>query len=121
MKGSLLAADQVPRDREQTHGRRVVLADAHEADVGTAGTARRLDGVADDRALAHRAVAAIEQDVRGGRRLGVEVVLDVIAANLEITDLAINDADSSLLAVADMIAVDVGLMQVDAVEKDAHT
>src|SRR5262245_26095954 len=92
---------------------------AEEADVGAAGTLDRLHGVADQRALADRALAAIEQHVRRLLRLQVVVVLDVVGADLDVADLAGDNLDAALLAVADMVAVDVGLVQVDAVEEDA--
>src|SRR5437879_697882 len=92
---------------------------SQEAHVRSTGSAHRLNGVADQRAFAHGAFAAIEKNIGGFLRLQVVVVLDVVAANLNVADFAGDDFDAALLAIADVVAVNVGLMQIQAVEKDA--
>src|SRR5207247_9570996 len=46
---------------------------------------------------------------------------DVVSANLQVADLAVFDLDATLLAVADVVAVNVRLVQVDMIEEDAGT
>ena len=116
----LLAADQVARDRQQADRVRVVLADAEQR----GRSPRRgcaAPGWCCPRWSPSRTVPspAVEEHVGGGLGLRIEVVLDVVAANLQVADLAADDLDAALLAVADVVAVDVRLVQVDAVEEDA--
>src|SRR5262249_2460767 len=56
-----------------------------------------------------------------GRGFQVEVVFNVIAANLQVANLAADNLDSTLLAVTDVVAMNVRLVQVDTIKQDAHT
>jgi hypothetical protein len=56
---------------------------------------------ADDGRLADHPVAAVEEDVGRGLRLQVVVVLNVVAADLDVAHVAAGDLDAALFAVAD--------------------
>jgi hypothetical protein len=92
---------------------------ADEADVGSARTDLCLNGVAHDAALADAASCGVDPDVGGLLGVMVEVVLDVVARNVEIADLASEKLDAAALAVADVAAVDNGLVQVRVIKEDA--
>src|SRR5262249_13682470 len=113
----LLVADVVAG-----HGEQADLVDVFgpgEAQVGPAGAELRLDGGARHRAFADAPLPHVDPQVGRLLRLRVVVVLDVVARDLEVAHLAVEDLDAAALAVADVAALDDGLVQVDAVEEDA--
>src|SRR5579884_1610528 len=112
-----LVADVIVADGPQADLGGVRRAD--QAHVGAAGADLRLDGVADQARLAHAALAPDDPDVGGLPGVGVEVVLDVAAGDVQVADLALQHLDAAALAVADVAAADDRLVQVDPVQEDA--
>ena len=82
------------------------------ADVGAIGYVAVLNGTACDGDLGRGAVGAVDEDVRRGWTAGFHVGFDVAAGDLHVADLAAAAHDTPSIAIADVAADDVRLMQV---------
>ncbi len=98
----LLAADDVPGDADQARLVPHFGAVANHADVRPAGGGNRLNGVARDGHLAHAARARLDPDIGGDLCVAVEVVLDIVAGDLQVADLALPHLDATAPVVADV-------------------
>ncbi len=104
---------------------------ADDADIRAARLHGRLNGVATDGNFAYDTVGSIEPDLRATRMLsqfrwrlasspcGRIVILDVVADDLQVVNVASERLDSRDLVPTDMAAVDYGLVQVAAIEEQA--
>ena len=84
------------------------------------------DPGASARACANAADTSIEIDFRGGLAIGtrhlmaaIVVVLDVVSGNLQISNLAALNSDTTESAVTDVRTADDRLMQIDGLKVDA--
>src|SRR5687768_13935304 len=118
MDQGLLTADEVVRHRNHADRIRLALW-PREANHGAAGADLGLNRIADDGALADGTLASVEPNVGGLGLLQIEVIFDVVGTNLDVADLTSRHDDPAALAVANVVAVNVDLMQVHAIQKDA--
>ena len=100
---------------------------ADEANVGSVWAIGRLDGIAANGSFANAPVFCINVDFSRSFRICsrnidrfVIVVLDVVSGDLQVSNLATLDANTSEPAVADVIAANDGLVQVAVVEKNTY-
>jgi len=118
-----LAADEVACDGPHADAMIPFVTTADEADVATARRVGGLDRVAGDGSFADRALFAVDIDFCGGvigewcavrrnHEAVAIVVLDVVASDLQVADLAPLDTNASKAAVANVRAGDNRLMQV---------
>ncbi len=78
-----------------------------------------LDRAAGDRRFRQRPVGRIEQDVRGRGSVGAHAAFDIASADLHVTHFAAARHHAAAVAITDVAADDVRLMQVDVIVVDA--